>query len=198
MLASVREMGNLIRSYLKFRHPSYQNAYILVYEKKNKTQELVDFEKQFQETNSMAIEEDVPERIKDERKAISAFKQEIAEKNKRLFYVSILFSKEYHDFIENLSKNFEQMMSPLNKSKGLQIFFFLIFLEGMYDETIINQRKKISFKFFEFKTLIYYTLVLRSNDTETQQAYFTWLMSKLDSVYIFKKFITLRILKNVS
>jgi len=162
-------------------HPSYHNAYILVYERKHKTSELINLEKDFEEESKMQIEEiDVPEHIKAEREAIKEFQDELQAKNLRLFYVSNIFSQDYTKFISNLITNFEQASSaPTPRSKIPPSLEIMEVKEEDFNNT---GKKSIGFKMFCFITTVYFTTIIRSRDKATQQIFFQWIVERMDLV----------------
>mmetsp|Transcript_7112 Transcript_7112/g.6382 ORF Transcript_7112/g.6382 Transcript_7112/m.6382 type:complete len:168 (+) Transcript_7112:5497-6000(+) len=83
---------------------SYQNAYILVYEKKDIKAEIERFNKSFDaHENEMVAESSIPEHIQEERQAFAEVIDEIIQKNKRLFYTSIVFSHEFMNIIQSIT-----------------------------------------------------------------------------------------------
>jgi hypothetical protein len=149
-----------------------------LYEKKNKTVDLEQFEQQFSQENEMVIEDEtVPVHVKDEKKSIREFKSEVAAKNKRLFYVSHFFSNEYIRFLETLKKNFES--SPHLKNNQFEIIDST--LEDMEQPTSAS-RNSLDFIFFEFVTKIYFSTILRTSERNIQEIIFEWIELSLSNV----------------
>jgi hypothetical protein len=133
----------------------------------------------------MQIEEKViPEHVKDEQEAIKEFRQELFTKNLRLFYVSNIFSPDYSKFIINLVTNFEQVSSaPTPRSKKIRPTEILEMNEEEF--VVTSSKKSLSYKLFEFIATVYFTTILRTNDKQTQQQFFQWLVEKMEQVIKF-------------
>lgn len=173
-----------------FRCPSFQSAYVLVYEKKELNEDLKKLEEVFEEVKlpsqeerntkgKMELETKIPNYVKEERICLSEVEEEIHRKNQRIFYISIIFSANYTRFIFNLIKNYEDTLltNPNENNYSTQESY-------MIDEVDLVSKKTSSHNLFIFVWIIYFTAILRMNDKKMQRQFFEWIYERLNKVRI--------------
>ena len=120
----------------------------------------------------MDIEEDSHKNFKKdlENKLIKEFQNEILQKNQKLLFVENLFSEHYNKFLQDLIKSLEE---PNNADRSTSI--------ELNEGTLEKKLEKV----FNLIWAAYVTVVLRSNDANTQRSLFEWIYKKIDEVLRF-------------
>jgi len=159
--------------------PTIQSAYVLVYEKKEQSEDLQKLEQEIHAQDSR----DTTNRI--EEFAMEKVAREVQKKNKRIFYISNIFSAQYPAFIRSLIENYEQACSfaegvvPVpaatdemqNQSQS----------QSMEDEDDPQVARDSFRNLFSFVWVVYCTSILRMDDRELsiQKTFFEWLYSRV-------------------
>lgn len=153
--------------------PTIQSAYVLVYEKKEHSEDLQKLEEEIHTPRETTNN-------REEEFAMQHVVEEVSKKNKRIFYISNMFSPQYPAFIQSLIKNYEeacfsaQGVVPASDTQNQS--------HSMEEEDDDPQVTQASFRsLFSFVWVVYCTSILRMDDREQalQKTFFEWLYSRV-------------------
>jgi len=173
------------------RYPSFQSAYVLVYEKKELNDDMkqlgnlfADIPKEINGHESkneaqMEIERKVPQHIIDEQVCLKKVEEEVKRKNLKIFYQSNIFSTSYTNFIKNLVENYGGSIATMKEIDEDEENMSESQIEEEGDGTSKKESLK---KLFIFLWTVYCSTILRLTDKKLQKSFFELICVILDQV----------------